>query len=130
MSATYTPGLAARDNVRLLIADTDVTNAVFEDEELDALLALESSNVLRTAAMALETIASSQVQVLKVIRLMDLTTDGASVSRELRARAVALRARADELEAAEDDGAFDVAEMTVNHFSWRDQVYNQALREL
>jgi len=130
MAATYTAGASARDNVRLLIADTDVTNAVFEDEELDALLGLESSNVLRTAAMALETIASSQVQVLKVIRLMDLTTDGAAVSRELRARAVALRARADEMEAAEDDGAFDVAEMTVNHFSWRDQVYNQALREL
>jgi hypothetical protein len=114
----------------LLIADTDASNAVFEDEELDALLVLESSNVLRTAAMALETIASSQVQVLKVIRLMDLTTDGASVSRELRARAKELRARADQLEAAEDDGAFDVAEMTVNHFSWRDQVYNQALRGL
>jgi hypothetical protein len=61
---------------------------------------------------------------------MDLTTDGASVSRELRARAKELRARADQLEAAEDDGAFDVAEMTVNHFAWRDQVYNQALREL
>lgn len=130
MSATYTPGLAARDNVRLLIPDTDTAMAIFQDEELDALLVLESDNVLRTAAMALETIASSQVQVLKVIRLMDLTTDGAAVSRELRARAVALRARADELEAAEDDGAFDVAEMTVNHFSWRDQVYNQALREL
>ena len=129
MAATYTAGASARDNVRLLIADTDVTNAVFEDEELDALLVLESSNVLR-GGMALETIASSQVQVLKVIRLMDLTTDGAAVSRELRARAAALRARADELEAAEDDGAFDVAEMTVNHFSWRDQVYNQALRGL
>ena len=130
MTATYTAGVSARDNVRLLIADTDVTNAVFEDEELDALLVLESSNVLRTAAMALETIASSQVQVLKVIRLMDLTTDGAAVSRELRARAAQLRVRADDLEAAEDDGAFDVAEMTLNHFSWRDQVYNQALREL
>lgn len=130
MTATYTAGVSARDNVRLLIADTDVTNAVFEDEELDALLVLESSNVLRTAAMALETIASSQVQVLKVIRLMDLTTDGAAVSRELRARAKELRARADQLEAAEDDGAFDVAEMTVNHFSWRDQVHNQALRGL
>ena len=130
MAATYTAGASARDNVRLLIADTDASNAVFEDEELDALLVLESSNVLRTAAMALETIASSQVQVLKVIRLMDLTTDGASVSRELRARAVALRARADQLEAAEDDGAFDVVEMTVNHFAWRDQVYNQALRGL
>ena len=130
MAATYTAGASARDNVRLLIADTDASNAVFEDEELDALLVLESSNVLRTAAMALETIASSQVQVLKVIRLMDLTTDGASVSRELRARAVALRARADQLEAAEDAGAFDVAEMTVNHFSWRDQVHNQALSGL
>jgi hypothetical protein len=130
MVATYDAGVSARDNVRLLIGDTDITAPVFENEELDALLALESQNVLRTAAMALETIASSQVQVLKVIRLMDLTTDGASVSRELRARAAQLRSRADDLEAAEDDGAFDVAEMTVNHFSWRDQVYNQALREL
>lgn len=130
MTVTYIAGASSRDNVRLLIGDTDVDNAVFENEELDALLALEAQNVLRAAAMALDTIASSQVQVLKVIRLMDLSTDGAAVSRELRARAKDLRTRADDLEAAEDDGAFDVAEMTLNHFSWRDQVYHEALREL
>jgi hypothetical protein len=130
MSVTYTPGASARDNVRLLIADADVTAAVFEDEELDALLVIESSNVLRTAAMALETIASSQALTLKVMSLMDLRTDGAAVSRELRARARDMRARAEELESAEDDGGFDVAELTVNHFAWREQVHNQALREL
>jgi hypothetical protein len=130
MSATYTPGLAARDDVRLLIGDTDVSAAVFEDEELDALLVLEGANTYRAAAQALDTMASSQVMLLKVVKVMDVTTDGAKVSQELRSRANGLRTRADELEAAEDDGAFDVAEMTLNHFSWRDQVWNAALRDV
>ena len=130
MSATYTAGASARDNVRMLIPDTDVAAVIFEDEELDAMLALEGSNVLRTTAMALDTMASSQVMLLKVVKVLDVTTDGAKVSQELRSRAAAMRTRADELEAAEDDGAFDVAELTVNHFSWRDQVWNAALRDV
>lgn len=130
MSATYTAGASARDNVRMLIPDTDVAAVIFEDEELNAMLALEGSNVLRTVAMALDTIASSQVLLLKVVKVLDVTTDGAKVSAELRSRAAAMRTRADELEAAEEDGAFDVAEMTVNTFAWRDQVWNAALREL
>lgn len=131
MTATYTPGSGlARDRVRLLLPDTNVDSAVFSDKELDEFLAMEAQNVPRAVALACETIGSSQLYLLKVIRALDLTTDGAAVSREYRQRAKELRNRADELEAAEDDGCFDVAEMTVDHFSWRDQVFNAAIRDL
>lgn len=118
-----------RGKVRLLIPDCVATGYVFEDAEIDVFLEMET-DVRRSAALALETIASSQVLVLKVIRILDLQADGAAVSRELRARAKDLRQQALEAEAAEDGGAFDVVEMVPNAFALRSRVYNEALREL
>jgi hypothetical protein len=94
MAATYTPGAEPRDMLRLLIPDTQVADAVYSDEELDALLAFEGGDVRLAAAQALDTIASSETMTLKVIRLLDLQTDGAAAGRELRQRAAALRSQA------------------------------------
>jgi hypothetical protein len=117
-----------RGKVRLLIQDTDTSSResqFFTDGEIDAFLAMESG-VLTAAALALETMASQQVMVLKVIRLLDLSTDGAAVSRELRERAKSLRELS--LTTGDDADAFDWAEMVVDDWSWEERLYGEALR--
>jgi len=129
MTLTCTAGTSI-GRVRLLITDTNLVDAVFTDEEINDFLAIENDSVLYAAAMALETIGTSEALTSKVIRLLDISTDGRAVSAELRARAVVLRERADKLEAADDDGGFDIAETAVNTFGYRQRIYNEALRHL
>lgn len=105
--------------VRMLIGDTDADNALFQDAEIDALLTLEGGVVRLAAAQALDTIGSSEVMILKVIRLMDLETDGAAVSRELRQRATALRKQHEE-GSGDYQGMFDWAEMALDPFGTRE----------
>jgi hypothetical protein len=114
--------------VRLLIPDRSATEYLFDDDEIAALLALEGGNVRRAAALGLETAASDQALTLKVIRLLDLSTDGAKTSDALLKRAGELRRQADVAEMAEAGGAFDVAEWVPNDFAWRERVWNEALR--
>jgi len=129
MSFTYNASLSTdRDKVRLLATDVDAASPIFTDAEMDAFMSLEGSNIKRSAALALETIARNQVLVLKVIRLLEIQTDGASVARELRMQADKLREQADRDEAASDGGAFDWAEMVVDDFSLRNRFVSSALR--
>ena len=129
MSWTYNANLSTdRDKVRLLATDVDAANPIFTDAEVDAFMSLEGSNIKAAAALALETIARNQVLVLKVIRLLEIQTDGASVARELRMQADKLREQADRDEAASDGGAFDWAEMVVDDFSLRNRFVSSALR--
>lgn len=114
--------------VRLLISDTNMATPVFGDTEIDTFLELEGSNVRRAAALALDTIASNEAQVLKVIRILDLQTDGAKLSTELRARAADLRTQADDA-LDSDDGGFEIAELVVDDFSYRDRIWKQFQRE-
>jgi hypothetical protein len=88
--------------VRLLAADVDEATPLLTDAQITALLAMEGGHVKLAAAQALDTIASSEVLVSKVIKTQDLATDGAKVSAELRARATELRRQVDEGEG--DDG--------------------------
>lgn len=91
------------DTVRLLTADiSDPPAQLFTDDQLEAFLTLEAGNIRRAAAQALDTIASSEVLVSKVITTQDLSTDGAKVSAELRARANSLR----EQDTQYDDGGY------------------------
>jgi hypothetical protein len=80
--------------VRLLISDTDVERPIFGDAELAAFLGMNGGLPLMAAAEGLDALATNEALVLKVIRTQDLTTDGATLSKELRARAADLRARA------------------------------------
>jgi hypothetical protein len=50
-------------------------------------------DVRLAAAQALDTIATNEALVQKVLRTQDLQTDGAKLSAELRARAAGLRAQ-------------------------------------
>jgi len=94
MAFTYTEGsIADRDRLRLLIQDTRLGEAQFQDAELDDLLSQESDNVTGAGALALETLAN------RYARQFSFTADGHSFSkievvRELRTQARALRARA------------------------------------
>lgn len=130
MAFTYNTGDLTTDlaKVRLLLHDTDSSNPLFQDEEINAMLALEGNNVKRAAALGKETIAGNQVLVLKVIRLMDLSTDGAAVARELRQQAAMLREQAAEEEANDAGGSFDIAEWVVDDFTSRERLNKEALR--
>lgn len=115
--------------VRLLIPDRVEANAVFTDEEIQAYLDMNDSNVRRAAAEALETIASDEAMTLKVLTTLDLSTNGASVSDALLRRAEILRDKADEADAGEEGGSFDYAEMVSNDFTARERVSKQAQRD-
>ena len=113
--------------VRLLIPDNQQEGYIFEDEEIDAFLLMESS-VRRAAALALETMASNEAYVLKVITLLDLKTDGAKTAEALMKRAKVLRDQADREDDATDGGLFDIAEWVVDDFSSREYLWNRRLR--
>ncbi len=117
--------------VRLLITageSNDLDAEIFTEPQIEAFLALEKANVFRAAALALETIAVDQVLVLKVIRTLDVQTDGAAVAKALMARAVMLRERSDdEPDTADDD--FAVAEFADPVFGYRQRIDRQILRE-
>jgi len=126
MAFTYDVSTSA-GKIRLMIPDTDATNYVFEDAEIDAFLELEE-DTRRAAALALETIASSNAMVLKVISLLDLKTDGAKTSDALLKRAERLRDQAEKDEAA-DGLLFDWAELVPDVFSARERIEAEILRD-
>ena len=115
--------------VRMLIPDRVEANAVFSDEEIQAYLDMNDSNVRKAAAEALETIASDEAMTLKVITTLDISTNGASTSDAILRRAALLRQQADEADAGEEGGMFDYADMTPNAFTRRERVLNQAMRD-
>jgi hypothetical protein len=127
MTFTYDP-TTERGKVRLLIPDRSEASMFFSDAEIDTFLEIEEG-IQRATALALETMASDQAMTLKVIRVLDLSTDGRSVSQALLERAAKLRSQAAEAEAAEDGGAFDIAEWTVSPFAEREIIWNEALRD-
>ena len=122
MAFTYTIA-SDRGKVRLLARDTVDTGHLFEDDEVDAFLALNSDVVLLAAAMALENVAANEVLVQKRIRLLDLQTDGPAEAKELRALATSYR------EQYESAGAFDWAEMVLDPATYMERVYDEAARE-
>ena len=127
MAFTYDPTTDV-GKVRMLIPDRVEDSAIFQDNEIDAYLSMNDSNVRRAAAEALETIASDEVMTLKVMSTLDLTTNGASVSSALLERAKVLRAKADDDDNADEGGGFDYAEMDLNAFTRRERVYKQGQR--
>lgn len=129
MTFTYDPTTSA-GRVRLLIGDTLGDGHLFEDAEIDAFLSLGGDRVRLAAAQALEAIAANQVMVLKVMTLHDLSTDGASVARELRQQAASLR-KQDEDGVGDDtgdDGLFGIVEYGVDVFGRRELHANRWLR--
>lgn len=121
MVFTYDP-TTTEGVVRLLIGDTNTGDAdaqIFSDAEITAFLSLEGGVVRLAAASALEAMARSELMLLKVIKIMDVQTDGAAVARELRMQAQNLREQHEQ--GAGDTGpAFDWAETVLDPESLRD----------
>jgi hypothetical protein len=125
MSFTYDPSTSL-GRVRMLCTDRDETNPIFQDAEIEAFLGIEGNSVRLAAALALETIASDQVLVLKVVKTLDTQTDGAKVSDALLKRAAGLR----EAENNDPSGSFDIAENVYDNFSRRERWLKYAQRSL
>jgi hypothetical protein len=126
MTQTYDPS-SLLGVTRLLSQDTNVPNAIFEDEEYTALLNLSSSNPLLAAASALDVLAANEIYVQKRIKLLDLTTDGVQEGQQLHAIAQSYR---DRVESGIDNpaGMFDWAEQVVDEFTERERLLKQLLR--
>lgn len=125
MTYSYDPATDI-GKIRLIISDKDEQHVIFQDEELQAYLDM-TGDVRRAAADALESMASNQAMVLKVIRTLNLSTDGAATARALREHAKNLREQADAADAG-DGGLFEIAEFAGDVFTQRERVWNQMLR--
>ena len=112
--------------VRLLIADVDDTDQIYNDEAIEAFISLAlDSNVKRAAAQALLSIAVNEVLVQKRIKLLDIQTDGPAEAIQLRLAAKELMKQADDEELT---GAFDYAEMVNTGWQYEELLYKDALR--
>lgn len=87
--------------VRVIIPDTQ-SPYIFTDDELQAYLDIENGNVLRAAALAIETNASVLAENYISVRTDDLVVNGASAVEALLKRARALRERADAADDSSD----------------------------
>lgn len=81
--------------VRLLISDTDIGSAVFDDDELEAFLAMRGDNVKLAAASALRALGGNAVFVRGKLRMLDLSTDAPAESEALAKLADRYEAEAD-----------------------------------
>lgn len=112
--------------VRVLIPDLrkledlrDLRNEpryLFADEEIEALLAVNSGNVKLAAADACDAIGMDKALQLLVLKTDDKQTDGAKLLSAIVGRARQLRAQAKEDE--ENNLCFDVVQPTFEPVDW------------
>lgn len=69
---------------------------IFSDAQIQAYLAMARDNVFRAAAFAVNTLATSEGLILKVLKSDDRQTDGAKLAEALGKRAEWLRKQAEE----------------------------------
>ena len=109
--------------VRVLLGDVDPENVsqgigeykYFSDDELVAVLQMYDHNVKLTAARCLETIASSQVLLLKSWSSDDLTVNGDKIAESLRRIAQQLR---DEVLVEESSESFELVPFMDEEYDW------------
>lgn len=112
--------------VRVLIPDLrkledlhDLRNEpryLFADEEIEALLAVNSGNIKLAAADACDTIGMDKALQLLVLKTDDKQTDGAKLLAAIVGRARQLRAQAKEDEV--NNLCFDVVQPTFEPVDW------------
>lgn len=116
--------------IRTRITDVDPTNPIFSDEQLTAFYGSEGNNWRLGAALALETIATYESLVQKVIKILQLTVDGAKLASELRAQAKTLRDQAAALVPVSTASEIDIAENVVDVFSLRQWIVAEGIRSV
>jgi hypothetical protein len=105
MSFTYDV-TTSRGKVRLLITDTDSSDYVFEDAEIDAFLSMKSSDIYESGALACETWARSQAKLYKMDQEGDRTIQRYTPTELLKlAQAIRIAAQSGSI----DIGAIDVS---------------------
>lgn len=125
---TYPPDYqTAVGQVRSLIPDIELLEDpadlsskpeyIFNDATLQSYLVLARDNVFRAAAIAVNTLATSEALILKVLKSDDRQTDGAKLADALGRRAVWLEEQADD-EDEELYGGFDIAPYNVQPAHW------------
>lgn len=74
MTATYTNNPIGRpvDQIRLLVGDTDVTDPLLQDEEIEFFL-LQDDNVYKAAAIAARTIAGKLARAITETKFDDVS---------------------------------------------------------
>jgi len=147
MAFTYTPAQADPiSKVRLLVADTDSTNPVFTDDEVNLAIIQETSNTLfisaqaiptgvnvsppipqvvsywRAAALLLDALAANKSRLAAINNLLDVKINAEKAAQELRLTAKEYRDREN------NAGHFAIAEMVNDIFAARERVWKQLLR--
>lgn len=117
MAFSYNNSLSSdRDKVRFLISDTDSSNTIYQDSELDGVLGIEG-NIFRAAAIALRARAASFIE--KAIRY-SIGAEGRggslSVDRREIIRNFNLLIESYEARAETPDEAFDRFDFNVDVF--------------
>lgn len=107
--------------VRLLSFDTDTTNPIFQDEEHQAFLDLNSNVIRLAAAQAIDIIAANEAYVQKMIKMLDLMTNGPQTAMALRAAAEELRRQVYE-GSGDFSGMFDIAEQVYDSFTLQERL--------
>jgi len=141
---TYDP-TSNLGKVRLLIADTDSSHPIFQDDEVQAAMEMQNSDFLyvsgmaqptglgaqvsvsvvslyRSAAVLLRALAANKSRLAAVVQLLD-------VKLAPNVAAQALRDTAKEyIEMEQDSGAFAIAEVAPDTFSARERLFKQVQR--
>jgi hypothetical protein len=148
MSFSYNPGAAMSqsDYVRLLISDTQPVGYIFEDEEIAGFLAIQAMqfqsgqfysglapsganlpaapiSLLRTAALALDSLAANKARLASIKQLLDVKLDSSDAAIQLRATAAEYR------EVEDNSGAFAIIEQCNDTFSFRQRFWQQVQRQ-
>jgi hypothetical protein len=128
------------DYPRLLIADTDSTHAIFQDEEITAANNIDfmvmyipnaqgantqpmvQPSARRTAAVLLDALAANKARLSAALKVLDINVDSTKAAVELRATAKQLR----DTEAM--SGNFAITEMVQDQWAARERVWKQLLR--
>lgn len=141
MSWTYGMGTNPTiDYVRLMVADTDSTQQIFQDEEISMAYAIDQVAMIipqgqgvttavtaqpsarRAAANLLDSLAGDKSRLASIKQMLDVKLDSSDAAIQLRATAKEWR----DIEA--DSGAFAITEMVNTQFAARERVWKQLLR--
>jgi hypothetical protein len=130
--------------VRLLIPDTDPTQVLFQDEEINAFYQIQQSafqsgmffsgvqgrnlpplplSYVRVAALALDTLANNKGKLGSVIKLLDVQLDWKDAAAILREGAKTYR------EVDDNAGAFMIIEQTPTDWAFAQRWWNQFQRQ-
>lgn len=110
------PDMVLLDDPRDFSADPAY---LFEDEQLEGYLSIETGNLKRAAARAIMAIATTEALILKVLTTDDKATDGAKLAAELRQHAKMLRDEANQEEADLTDFVYVPFNDIPVDFAWR-----------